>query len=117
MESVFATAYVCFDREPVILAGETLSGKIIIEPHTLPEARQWRLNWILPEGWSVSGRKSLFTASTHDYDPNLPSNRRDSEAAFTITAGENVDAVNHLLLDISAPDRPTHIVAPITILG
>ena len=117
VESVFADAFICFEREPVLQAGETLRGKVIIVPHTLPEARQWRLRWVLPEGWHVSGRKSLFTASIHDYDPEHPANRRDSEAEFTITAGEDVEAVNHLLLDISAPDRPTHIIAPITILG
>lgn len=117
IESVFADAFICFDRQPIIAPGEELRGKAIVVPHTLPEARQWRLKWILPEGWHVSGRKSLFTASIHDYDPELPCNRRDSEAEFTITAGENVEAVNQLLLDISAPDRPTHIIAPITILG
>lgn len=117
MESIFADVVVSFDREPLISPGETLAGKIMLRPHTLPEARQFRVRWVLPEGWQVSGRKSLFTATMGSFDPSLASDVCDAEVTFAITAGENVEAVNSLILDISAPDRPAHIFVPVSILG
>lgn len=116
-EGIFADAVLSFDREPVIAPGETLSGKIALIPHTLPEARRFTLRWILPAGWQAAGRKSLFTATMPSFDPNLSCEREDAETEFTITAGEQVEGVNELLLDIMAPGRPSHLIVPITILG
>lgn len=117
IDAPFAEAILSFDREPVLAPGESLTGTVALRPHTLPEARQFRLNWVLPEGWQVSGRKCLFTATMASFNPDLPSDAANAEAAFTITAGERVEAVNGLILDITAPDRPTHILVPVTILG
>lgn len=117
IESVFADVIVSFQEEPVIAPGASVHGKVIVVPHTLPEARQFRMKWFLPEGWQAAGRLSLFTATMGSFNPKLESDRMDSEVEFTITAGEHVEAVNNLVLDVTAPDRPTHILVPIPILG
>ena len=117
IDSPFAEAIISYDRQPVIAPGETLTGKINLIPHTLPEARQFRLKWVLPEGWQVSGRKCIFTAECRGFNSECASDIADAETTFTITAGENVDAVNNIILDITAPDRPTHLFVPITVLG
>ena len=106
IEGVFCNVIVCFDREPVIAENGELSGRLMFKPVNLPEDRQLRMKWYLPEGWHVAGRKSVHVNAWE-----CP------EVAFTITAGENVEAANTVLIDITAPDRPTHIDVPLTILG
>lgn len=114
-ENCMAQAFVNFDEAPFISAEKPLTGYIFMMPHTMPESRQWRLNWVLPEGWHVSGRSVLATNNEHwiAYETN----KENNTARFTISCDGKPAASSTLILDISAADRPTHIMIPVTILG
>lgn len=44
-------------------------------------------------------------------------NGEDCTAHFTLTCDHKPDPINHLILDLSATDRPTHIILPVAVLG
>lgn len=115
VEGIFADAVISFDDKPVIAPLQSIKGKIMMIPHKLPGAKLYSLKWYLPEGWSVLGGRTLFTPAS--YRNMVDSEYRDAETEFTIVAGEHVDAINSIVLDISMTDHPTHILAPITILA
>ena len=113
-ENVMATAYLNFDEEPVITEEKPLTGYVYIMPRILPESRKWTLRWILPEGWKVKCRGMISTNNNLDFAQET--NKENCESRFTITCCENPKPENDLLLDIYAPDRPTHLVLPIKVI-
>lgn len=115
MENVLATAYVNFDKVPFISEDEPLTGYVYLIPRILPESRQWRLNWILPENWEVKGRSVVATNNNLAFANET--NKENCEAHFTLTCFGTPKPVNDLILDITAPDRPDHILIPIRIMG
>ena len=71
------------------------------------------LRWILPEGMTVEGGKRaifLDSGSPHAPSPN-------AVVHFTVKAGESVEAVNRLVLEIVADGRPTAVYVPVVLLG
>lgn len=111
IEGVYADALVEFDEKPVIAPNGTLSGKVTLMAHTLPEQKHYRLRFIAPEGWQVESAKNLFTpalGSTHVEHASAP---------FVIHAGESVDAVNRLILEVVCPGRAMPILVPMLIEG
>ena len=69
------------------------------------------LRFLAPEGWQVDCAKNLFTSAPHS------SFRQHASAEFTIHAGEQVEAVNRIVLEIVCAGRPTPLLAPIQIMG
>ncbi len=111
IEGIYADALIEFDSKPVLAPGGELTGTVTMIQHTLPEQKHYRLNFLCPEGWQVECGKSLFT-------PALGSKRREhASAPFTIRAGEQVDAVNSIILEITTPGRPSSILVPIRVMG
>ncbi|NLG37729.1 MAG: ADP-ribosylglycohydrolase family protein, partial [Clostridiales bacterium] len=110
-ENVFAQALVEFDREPVIAAGGSLSGRVSVRLLRMCEQKRFSLHWHLPEGWTVSGGMSLHVNAMHS------PLREHAAAAFTLTAGDSVAGNNRLILEITCAGRPTPVLVPITILG
>ena len=100
-----------FDEKPAIRPLGTLSGSISIEQHTLPEQKHYRLRFLAPEGWHVECEKNLFTPALHS------KHMQHAKASFVITAGENVEAINRIVLEIVCAGRPTSILVPMTIMG
>lgn len=111
IEGVYADCLVEFDRMPAIAPGEQLTGRVTLIPHTMPEQKHYRLRFLAPEGWQVDCAKNLFTSAPHS------SFRQHASAEFTIHAGEQVDAVNRIVLEIVCAGRPTPLLAPIQIMG
>ena len=111
IEGVYADALVEFDEKPAIRPLGTLSGSISIEQHTLPEQKHYRLRFLAPEGWHVECEKNLFTPALHS------KHMQHAKASFVITAGENVEAINRIVLEIVCAGRPTSILVPMTIMG
>ena len=110
-EGVYADVLVEFDQKPEIVPGGTVSGRITLINHTLPEQKHYRARFLAPEGWQVSYKKNLFT-------PSLGSQHRDYDGTpFTIQAGEDVQAVNSLILEITCAGRPMPILVPMQIMG
>ena len=111
IEGVYADCLVEFDRMPAIAPGEQLTGRVTLIPHTMPEQKHYRLRFLAPEGWQVDCAKNLFTSAPHS------SFRQHASAEFTIHAGEQVEAVNRIVLEIVCAGRPTPLLAPIQIMG
>ena len=71
------------------------------------------LRWILPDGFTLEGGKRavyLDERSSHARDPQ-------ANVSVTVTAGEKVEAVNRIVLEIVAEGRPTAVYVPIVLLG
>lgn len=110
-EHVFLRALVAFDGRPAIAPGGTLTGRVSVDIRRMPEQKRLQLRWFLPEGWRAEGRRSLHAAA--EGSPQGES----ASAAFTLIAGERVEASNPLVLSISCAGRCLPLLIPITILG
>ncbi len=111
VESVYADALIEFDAKPCAVPGGEITGAVTLTPHTMPEQKRYRLRFLAPEGWSVDCRKNLFTPAAHS------SHREHATAPFVIHVGEDVEAVNRIVLEIVCAGRPTPILVPIQIMG
>lgn len=111
IEGVYADVCINFDAKPTIEPNGSLTGTVAIMAHTMPEQKHYRLSFLTPEGWSVVCAKNLFTPALHSKFVETAS------AKFEIRAGERVDPVNHLVLQVFCAGRPTPILAPIQIEG
>lgn len=111
IEGVYADCLVEFDRKPVVAPGETLTGRVTLTPHTMPEQKHYRLRFLPPEGWQVECAKNLFTPALHS------KHRQYASAEFTIRVGENVEAINRVILEVVCAGRPTALLVPIQVMG
>ena len=59
----------------------------------------------------MNGPRSLFTSAAHS------AFAEHASAEFTIVAGERVEALNRVTLEISCPGRPTPLLLSLPILG
>lgn len=111
VDFIHTKATVIFEGAPKIEAGKSISGKLSLISE-LPDPRNIQFNWILPEGWTVQAPKTLYLR--HWYNQIID---RPTVIDFTITAGENVDAMNKIIVEATAPGRPSVGYIPVTILG
>ena len=111
VESPLADVLVEFDEKPVVQPGGTLTGAISIERHTFNEQRHYLLRFITPEGWSVEHQRNLFAPSLSSED------FRHASTKFTIHVGENVEADNSIIGEITCPGHHTKIFVPVQVLG
>lgn len=111
IEGLYADVLVEFDKEPVVAPNDEITGKITLLQHTLPAQRSYHLRFLAPEGWGVEYTKNLFTAAL------ASRNRLHASTAFTIHVGENTEAINRLVLEITCPGRPLPILVPMQING
>ncbi len=116
-ENLLVNVLVEFDEEPRLEPNGELTGRITVRQRTFPEQKHYQLEWILPEGWRVSGRRALYynPSTIISYQPGEP--MPGASAPFTLTAGEEVAAKNELLLKISVTGRSMPLIIPINILG
>ena len=113
-ESIFGEVLVSFDEKPVIQPGGTLTGTVRLIPSAfLPEQKHFQMRYLCPEGWSVEGPRGLYAP------PPMYLEREGGHCAvpFTIHAGESVQAVNSIVLQMTCPGRPTQILVPIQVFG
>lgn len=123
-DGIYCQVLVEFDEAPRIAPNGTLSGKISVRNTYLPnefsgqvfpESKRYALRWIAPEAWHVDSRCNL-------QDTHLGKNVRryhtdERTTAFTIQAGERVDAVNRIVLEVTSAGRSMPVYVPITVLG
>ncbi|MBR5515448.1 MAG: ADP-ribosylglycohydrolase family protein [Clostridia bacterium] len=111
VEFIHSKATVIFEGEPKIAPNGELRGKLSVIS-CMPDPRNIEFNWILPEGWSVRAPKSVYLR--HWYNQLVD---RPTIIDFTITAGEQVDSMNRIVVEAKAPGRPTVGYIPVTVLG
>lgn len=112
-EGIYADVCIEFDRRPVCQPGESLEGTITVSNRErLPEQKHYRLRYLPPEGWQVNGTRGLYAPA-----PGYTRELGHASAAFVIHAGDKVDAVNTVILEITCPGRPTPMLVPIQVMG
>ncbi len=110
----YATCTLSFEREPDIRPGEELKLKLHFHNNDKPFGGipyLLNLRWILPESWQVIGPKSL------QLEHITIRGEGNAEAEYTLIAGEQVSAINRLILEVTAVGRPTAGLIPVVVMG
>ena len=115
-------ALVEFEKAPEIAPGGEIKLKVTVTQTGCRSYRRFALKWYTPEGFAVSGKTNIFSkwAPGFGADDGHMVNGFVDDANFaevTITAGEKVDPVNRLVLEITAPNLCQPLLVPIAILG
>ena len=113
--STFMEVTVAFDEKPTISPEGTLSGTITVYPRVSIDFQHCHVKWYLPEGWTASGDKNLFHFRHHNHTGERALGLH--KASFTINAGANVEALNHVVLEIQLPGRSESALTAFNILG
>lgn len=113
INGVWASALVEFDSKPIIAPQETLTGTVTLRnAATLPEQKHYRLRYLCPEGWTVEGPRGAYQVP-----PHYTRETQHAAVPFAIHAGDRVEAVNRIVLEITCPGRPTPLLVPIQVMG
>lgn len=105
---IYAKARVEFENAPVIKPNQSINATIRLF-NTMPDPRYLTFKIHLPEGWSADNyKRSLYM------DHQRPQGETWS---VTINAGENVEAINRVIVEISATARPSLGLIPLIIIG
>ena len=114
-EMGFATATVTHEGDPKIAPCETRKLTVSFKNNWKVYGNSpffMRLNWILPDGFSVKGTKSLTlnAYNAHSLDCS-------ATVEFEITAGEYTESSNRLVLEVETDGRPTVAYIPVVFVG
>lgn len=111
--STYIKARVTLESAPDIAPMGEIKGRISLynrgsfenEPHPM------RLRWILPEGFSVWGKRSVIIPEF------TPHSHGDVYLDFTLRAGESVEAVNRVVLELDPVGRHQPMYISFVLLG
>lgn len=120
IESVYATVLVEYEHEPIIAPNGELKMKITCTLNgNMAEQKLFNLKFYLPEGWRAEGRKHVHASMiSGSHGMRIYSlDHGFSTTEITLVAGENVEARNRGVIEITTPERPTPILVPLMILG
>jgi hypothetical protein len=113
---------VTYDRAPDIAPGEELGVTLSFIHSASYKDRNTNafgnmpyslnLRWWLPEGFTVEGKRALVLEhnSSHHREPQ-------KDIHVTIKAGERVEAINRVVLEVTADTRPTACYVPLQLMG
>ena len=119
-DNCYAHALVEFEHEPIIAAGGELRLRLTATLRTtMADQKLFALRFYLPEGWQALGKKHVHASMPIWSHDNVPSSLRlgHSTTEITLVAGEQVEAVNHAVIELTVSGRPTPLLIPLTILG
>lgn len=102
---------VTFAKEPVLKAGETLDIQLEFRNKEY-EVRQPLLRVITPADWTTEPYARSLQVQHNRYQTNA-----GESWTFTLKAGETVEAVNRVYVEVLFIDCPTPLIVPITVLG
>ena len=101
-----------FDKAPLLKPFDTLKLTATFKTTTTYEPQTLSLKLHLPEGWSARYQKNKRLTCEDTVGPNS-----EQYWSAQITAGENVDMINKVCLEIKAEGRIMTGMIPIVILG
>ena len=112
-ENVFMRVQIALDKEPDIAPGEEIGLTVFFNSKSCfeDEARNISMRWILPEGFTVSGKKTLMV---HGFNPHSCGK---AQTRFVIKAGDEVSAMNRAILEIITEGRCTPMYICVPLLG
>ncbi len=114
VECAFMTATLSLDSDPDVAPLEEKKVHLRIVNDVLGYGNipyNLRFRWLTPDGFSVSGAKwaRLLHRDAHS--------EAVTELDFTVKAPECVDALNRIVLEITADGRPSAAYMPLVLLG
>ncbi len=112
-DSAIAKYTVEFEREPQIGAGEQIEIMLSIVNKFVSQ-KNYTVEWILPEGWTVEGKKNI---SVHYQCSDWIHNELIVSEDYVITAPEEIDATNKLILSVKGAATIDETLIPIIIMG
>ena len=111
-----------YDRQPDVAPGESIRVKLTLHnPTTLQQS--YDVHWLLPEGWTVSGRNHLTTFTAPDRRlpdggcVDIPATFAKAVGEYVITAPEQVEPVNRLVAEVTQTTRPHVAYIPVMLMG
>ncbi len=110
-ENVMMNVNLTLDRAPFITPGAEIGVHVEMKSKRYfeDEPRPVELRWILPDGFTVSGKSTVMTKA---YNPHTDGN---AESDFIITAPDSVKGVNRIVLEIFPSGRctPLYVYFPL----
>lgn len=104
-----------FNDTPRVFAGEERNVCLtFFSKPDIWETRKLQLRLILPEGWSVGNYRKTLTLP---YRQPIHDTKGIEKTEFSITAGENVDVINRVYVEVTAPTLAYPVMIPITFIG
>ena len=112
-ENVFMNAQLTLDRAPDIAPGEEIGVHVALRSKCYfeNENRNMSMRWILPEGFTATGKKTLMM---HAFNPHSDGT---AHADFVIKAGDVVNAENRIILEIIGNGRCTPMYISLPLFG
>ena len=112
-ENVFMRVQIALDKAPDIAPGDEIGLTVFFNSKCSfeDEPRNVSMRWILPEGFSAVGKKTLMV---HGFNPHSTG---QASARFTIKVGEEVNAMNRAILEIITEGRCTPMYISVPLLG
>jgi hypothetical protein len=112
-ENVFMRVQVALDKDPDIAPGEEIGVSVFFNSKCCfeDEPRYVSMRWLLPEGFTATGKRTLMV---HGFNPHSCG---QASARFTIKAGDTVEAMNRLVLEIITEGRCTPMYICVPLLG
>ena len=112
-ENVFMNAQLTLDRAPDIAPGEEIGVHVSLRSKCYfeNENRNMSMRWILPEGFTATGKKTLMM---HAFNPHSDGT---AHTDFVIKAGDVVNAENRIILEIIGNGRCTPMYISIPLFG
>ncbi len=109
--NAYVTALIEFDKAPQISPNSETAIHITLRNRNCVDYKSFLFTWILPEGFTATGqavsRVNWRGADQHRHD----------QSSFVITAPDQVDPVNELVLKIASPGRMKPLLVPVVLLG
>ncbi len=112
-DSPIAKFTVEFDKEPQLRAGEQMGITLSIVNKFISQ-KNYRVEWILPEGWTAEGKKNI---SVHYQCSDRQHNEIIISEEYVITAPAEIDATNTLILSVTAAATHDVMLIPVVIAG
>ena len=103
------------DKTPRVAPGDVRRVTLtFLCPDYIQESRKLQLRLLLPEGW----RAGSYQKTVSLMYPQPPHGiYGDASASFEITAGEHVEAVNRLYMEVTSPTLSYPVIVPIILIG
>ncbi|MBQ8372564.1 MAG: ADP-ribosylglycohydrolase family protein [Clostridia bacterium] len=112
-ENVMMRTQLTLDRAPDISPEGEIGVHVRIESkhYFEDEPRTVSMRWILPEGFTASGKKTMMIKAFNPHSCGV------GEADFVIKAGESVAAENRIILEITVSGRCTPMYVSVPLFG
>jgi len=111
-DMIWADCRVVMPDGPDCKAGEPTKVQLVFTNKHNPEPKHLHIKWYLPEGWRVEG-------GSRNVNLGVPERYTSGTAIveFNVIPGDNVDATNRAVVEVTTPRRPNAGLIPITLIG